>query len=244
MIIKFPTGLYSNILPRSPQDGGNITFTISNNPPPRTNLVFPKISPGIVGRQRTKRDPDVLRRRGVVGDLVFTVSQSRRDVEGTNNKTFEIGQVLDFSDGPLKSLDPMLVNHKTQIQHNTTRINYEPLDVGEEDQQLINESSLIAHKSLSDELNVVRQQRKNAEQLVIANQKIINDSNRTINALVVIQDQMVETDNGVGELITKLGIKKDEAFIVRDAAAEAANALAAEAMLIQDELRAVSMVLT
>lgn len=244
MIVKFPTGLYSNILPQEPQDGGNVTYTISNNPPPRTNLVFPKIPPGIVDRRRTPRDPDVLKRRDVVGDLAFTISQSRRDIEGSSDKVFETGQVLEFSDAPIKSLDPMLVSQKTETQHDAGRINYEPLGVDSDDQQLISDTSLATHKALSDQLNTVRQQRKNAEQIVVANQKIINDSNRTINALEVIQEQSPTTDGDVDDLIAKLEQKKNEAFVARNQATEAANALAAEATRIQDELRTVSTVLT
>jgi hypothetical protein len=235
--------LYSNVLPQEPQDGGNVTFTISNSPPPRTNLIFPKIPPGIVDRKKTPRGPDILRRREVIGDLAFVISSSKRAVEGSNDKTFETGQVLEFSDGPLRSLDPMLVSSKTETQHDVTRINYEPLDVNEDDQQLINDASLATHKSLSDDLNAVRQQRKDAETIVTANQKVINDSNRTINALQVIQDQSPETASDVDELIAKLEAKKDEAFITRDAATEAANTLAAEATRIQDKLRTVSTVL-
>ena len=243
MIIRYPTGLYVNILPQTPDAGGNVTFTISNNPPPRANLLFPKIPPGVVDRQRLSRSLDILRRRTVLGDLVFTVSQSRRNTEGSNNKVFEIGQVLEFSDRILKSLDPMLVGRKTETQHDIVRINYEPLDISNEDQEFINNSSLVVHKSLSDQLNVVRQQRKNAEQLVVSNQKIINDSNRTINALKIIQDQTGMTDSGVEELIIKLELKKGEAFVARDVAIVAANAMSAEATQIQDKLRTVSTVL-
>ena len=157
---------------------------------------------------------------------------------------FETGQVLEFSDAPLKSLDPMFVGQKTTIQHDVIRINYEPLGVDSEDQQLISDASLVAHQSLSDKLNVVRQQRKNAEQVVTANQKIINDSSRTIDALVVIQDQSPSTSGGMDELILKLEEKKSEAFAARDQASNAANALATEASRLQDELRTVSTVLT
>lgn len=244
MIVKFPTGLYSNILPTEPGDGGNVTYTISNDPPPRTNLVFPKIPPGIVDRRKTPRDPDVLRRRSVIGDLAFTVSQSRRDTEGSDDKVFETGQILEFSDGPLKSLDPMLVDKTTETQHDVVRINYEPLDVDADEQQLISDTSLAAHKELSDQLNLVRQQRKNAEQVVVTNQKIINDSNRTIKALNVIQSQSPTTDSDVDDLIAKLEQKKNDAFVARDQATETANTLAAEASRLQDELRTVSTVLT
>jgi len=244
MIVKFPTGLYSTVLPQKPQDGGNVTFTISNNPPPRTNLVFSKIPPGVVDKKRDPRSKDLLQRRDTLGDLAFTISQSKRDVESSNNKIFETGQILEFTDGPLRSLEPMLVNAKTEIRHDTNRINYDPLDVSIEEQQFISDASLLANKSLQDNLNIVRQQRRNAEQLVISSQKVINDSNRTIDALNVIQDRSPDTDSDVDELIAKLEKKKDEAFIVRDQASKSANSLAVEATRLQDELRTVSTVLT
>jgi hypothetical protein len=244
MIIKFPTGFYETVLPQEPQDGGNVTFTISNNPPPRTNLVFPKIPPGIVDRKREPKTIELLDRRDVVGDLVFTVSRSSRSVEGSNNREFETGQVLEFSDAPLQTLEPMLVGEATQTQHDTNRLNYDALGVDEEEQQLIADSSLIAHKNLAEQLNIARQQRANAEQEVTAQQKIINDSNRALRALESIQDSTAGTDSDVTELIQKLQLKRDEAFVARDTATGAANAFADEANRLVDEIRNVSTVLT
>lgn len=244
MIIKFPTGFYETILPQEPEDGGNVTFTISNQAPPRTNLVFPKIPPGIVDRKKEPKTIELFNRRDVIGDLVFTISQSSRKEEGSNNKVFETGQVLDFSDAPLKSLDPMLVGSKTQTQHDTNRLNYDALGVNEEEQQLIADSSLLVHKDLSDQLNAVRQQRADSEQLVVANQKIINDANRTIDSLEVIQDSSSETDSDVDALIQKLKLKKDEALSLRDQAADEANTLAVQAVALVDEIRTVGTVLT
>lgn len=243
MIISFPTGFYETALPQNPEDSGNVTFTISNNPPPRTNLVFPKIPPGIVNRKRKPRTIEVLNRRDAIGDLVFTISKSSRQEEGSNNKHFETGQVLEFSDAPLKTLDPMFVGPKTQVQHDINRLNYEALGIDEEEQQLIENSSLFVHKSLSDQLNTIRQQRADAEQTVTANQKIINDINRTISALTVIQESSSETDTDVDALIEKLISKRDAAFITRDKAVGSANSLAVEASRLVDEIRTISTVL-
>jgi hypothetical protein len=44
MIINYPTGFYKSILPPAPSANGNITSTISNNPPPRGTLFFFKIT--------------------------------------------------------------------------------------------------------------------------------------------------------------------------------------------------------
>lgn len=243
MIIKFPTGFYETVLPNDPEDSGNITFTISNNPPPRTNLIFPKIPGGIVDRKRTPKTIELLDRRDILGDLTFKISRSSRIFEGSNDKVFETGQVLEFTDAPLQTLDPMLIGVKTQTQHDVVRLDYAALGVDDDEQQLIVDSSLLVHQDLSDQLNIVRQQRADAEQQVIANQKIINDANRTIDALEVIQSSSAETDDDVDALIEKMKTRKDEAFILRDQAANVANVLAAEATSLVDEIRTVSTVL-
>ena len=243
MIIKFPTGFYETVLPNFPEDSGNITFTISNNPPPRTNLIFPKIPGGIVDRKRTPRTIELLDRRSILGDLVFKISRSSRAFEGSNDKEFDTGQVLEFADAPLKTLDPMLIGVKTQTQHDVNRLDYTALGVDEDEQQLIADSSLLVHKELSNQLNVVRQTRADAEQQVIANQKIVNDTNRTISALEIIQDSSAETDDDVDALIEKMKIKRSEAFTLIDQATVIANSSAAEATILVDEIRTISTVL-
>jgi len=42
MIINYPTGFYRSVLPPAPESKGNITYTISNEAPPRGSLFFLK----------------------------------------------------------------------------------------------------------------------------------------------------------------------------------------------------------
>lgn len=244
MIIRYPTGFYRTVIPLSPDDGGNVTFTISNDTPPRANLLFPKIPPGIVDKKRQPRTISVLDRRDTVGDLVFTILRSTRSEEGNSNREYEIGQVLEFSDAPLKTLDPMFVGPTTETRHDVTRLDYTLLDVTEDEQQLIADSSLLTQKVLADSLNSIRQKRSDAEQLVVVNQKIINDVNRTLDALAVIQNSSAETDNDVDELVIKLKSKLDAAFAARDQAVANANLYASQAADLVDQLRELSVVLT
>ena len=44
MIINFPTGFYKSILPPAPDSMGNVTYTVSNNDPPRGSLFFLKMT--------------------------------------------------------------------------------------------------------------------------------------------------------------------------------------------------------
>jgi hypothetical protein len=240
VIVKFPTGLYRDVLPVNPQDRGNVTFTISNTTPPRTNLVFPKIPVGLVDRGRDKPEPITpLDNRKYLGDLIFSISSSRRRAVGSNSKQFEIGQVLEFEESDTAAVEPMLVSAVTEIQHNNNIFDYDALGVTEEEQATIAMASLKTHSDLTDQLNKLKQQRADAEVDINLQQKLINETNRTIKALEVI----AKSSSDVADLITKLKKKRAEATAARDKAIEAANGYAADAEAVLVQLRAVAMVL-
>jgi hypothetical protein len=241
MIIKYPTGLYYNSIPKGTEPG-NVTFVISNNPPPRTNLLFPKLPSGIARKRITRKD-GISWRRETVSDLVFSVSSSTRTVEGSNNKVFEIGQVLEFGDSISKTVDPMLIGLVTTTQHDINRINYNSLNVDDADEQAINSASLVAYRSLQTKLNEAIQRRKDAEQLVVEYQKVINDSTRAIEALKIMVDQGDATANDLHVIISKLETRRDDAFRDRDVAIMSANDAAAESVQMSDKLRTISAVL-
>lgn len=242
MIVRFPTGLYKTVLPQEPGDGGNTTYTISNSPPPRTNLLFPKVPGGIVDRKRPTRVIDLFTRRETQGGLIFSVSSASRSEQGNNSRTFEIGQVLEFGDTPLKTVDPMFVSDRSETRHDTNQFDYEALGLTPEEIETISQSSLLAQQSLTDQLNQARESRANAEITVTTQQKVINDTTRNINALQIILDNSDETDPGVDNLIEKFKVKRDEAYAARDAAVALANQYAGEASALQDQLRAVATV--
>lgn len=243
MIIKFPTGLYKTALPQNPEDSGNVTFVISNEIPPRTNLIYPKIPPGIIDKRRPPRTLPILDRRNSLGALIFSVSKASRHEKGNNSREFETGQILEFTDAPLRTLDPMLVAEVTQTQHDIIRLDYQNLGIDADEQQLIADNSLVVHKELVQELNDLKQRRADAEQRVTMHQKTINESNRAIEALTVIAEQS-GTNNDMTELIEKLEAKRDEAFVARDQATADANQLAELADQTLTELRKVATVLT
>ncbi len=240
MIIKYPTGLYRDVLPVEPQDRGNVTFTVSNTTPPRTNLVFPKIPAGLVDRGREIPPPvDITKNRQYLGDLIFSISSSKRKAVGNNSRQFEIGQVLEFGQGTGKAVDPMLVSPVTEIQHNNNVLDYATLGVTAEEQGVIARASLKTHDTLTDELNALKQKRADAEIDINSQQKVINETNRTLSALEVISDSSGE----VVILIRKLKKKRDDAFAARDLAVKNANDYAAKADEVLAKLRAVAVVL-
>lgn len=240
MIINFPTGLYSTKLPSLPSDRGNVTFVISNDTPSRTNLVYPKVPQAIIEKPKIAREKSPLFRRPTMGELVFTVAKTSVAEAGNSEKVFETGQILEFNEVPIKSIDPMLVTDKTEIQHNVTQINYEGLDLTETELANIQANSLIIYEQLNQQLNKIREDRKNNEQIISTNQKIINDADRTIKALTVINENGFSSD--INDLIVKMLDKKAIAQNQVEQAVILSNELAIRATDAQDQIRAIATV--
>jgi hypothetical protein len=241
VIIRFPTGLYD--LPSEPSDSRSVSFVISTQEPPRTDLLFPKVPQGIKARKRVPKTITLVERRGSVGDLAFSVSRASRVQEGNNAKQFETGQILSFGDAPLRALDPMVVAEKTETQHDLNKFDYESLGITDEEQQLISDTSLNTHDALMERLNQLKQTRADAEVEVNTQQKIVNEANRNIEALEVIADSSAETSDDVLDLIDKLKKRRQEALNARDIASTVANQSATESEQVVSELRTVATVL-
>lgn len=240
MIIRFPTGLYRDILPKREQDGGNVTYTISNTTPPRANLVFPKIPVGLVDRGRERpKGPSAIDSRPFQGELIYTTSGAKRTATSSNSRQFEIGQVIDFGTVETKVAEPMLVAPMTEIQHNNNMLDYERLGLTAAEQAVVAAESLKSHSKLTDDLNDLKRRRADAEIDINMQQKLINETNKTLAALEVI----ALTSDDVAALVVKLKAKRDAAFAARDAALAAANSYATQAEAVVARLRAVATVL-
>lgn len=245
MIIKYPTGLYSTVIPKQPDDAGNVTFLISNTTPPRSDLLFPKVPRGIVEKRKQPNVVVLSERRNIFGNLVFSVSRATRREEGNNARQFEIGQVLDFDSISGRDVDVMLVNTVTEIRHDTNILDYEQMGLSKEEEQAIAELSLATQDQLTGRLNELKQLRGDAEQVINTQQKLINDLNKTINSLSVTLNEgpttgsMLTESSIVENLIVKLKDKRNTAFAVRDQAIADANMYAEEATVVLDQLRTV-----
>lgn len=239
MIIKYPTGLYTTVLPKRPDDSGNVTFLISNTAPPRSSLLFPKVPLGIVEKRRKPQDINIVNRRKNCGGLVFSISKAVRKEEGNNSRQFEIGQVLDFNEGLGRTVDVMLVNDTTEIRHDTNVFNYEQIGITVEEQMVIAEASLMTQDQLSNQLNELKQLRSDAEQVINVQQKLINDTTKLINSLNITLSEGSVID--IKSIITKLEKTRAEAFTTRDKAISDANSYAAEAEVVLDKLRSVGV---
>jgi hypothetical protein len=240
LIIRFPTGFYRDVIPHNVGVSGNTTFIISNTDPLRSDLVIPKISAGIILRKRGELSQSIVNKRKLVGGLVFTVSSSKRVELGNNSRQYEIGDVLDFDKGMSPIVDPMLVNQITEIRHDVNLMDSASIGLTDDDVAVIASTSLLAQASLTEALNNLKQERSDAEQVVITQQKIINEISKTLSALNSIKSQVSNTE--VDQLISKLTIREAQAIVVRDEAIDKANLLAAKANDVLSQLRSVSIV--
>ncbi len=243
MIISYPTGLYRSVLPTNPGDGGNVTFTISNTTPPRTNLIFPKIPTGVVDRGRQQASPSVtpFNNRQYLGDLIFSVSSAKRTQTGNNARQYELGQVLDDTITTTPTVDPMLVGSITGIQHDTNVFDYAALGISSAEQATVATTSLLAYTALTDQLNSLKQQRADAEITINLQQKLINDTTRTLTALTIVMQQTNNPDLQL--LIEKLTGTRDAATVVCAQAVAAASSIAAQADVVLANLRSVAVIL-
>ena len=242
MIVNSPTGLYKSVIPTAPSDSGNITYVISMTDPPKISELYPRIPTGMAIKQKSLKTITATPRNSV-GKLAFTTSKASATAIRNNIKQFEIGQVLEFGNVNVRTVDPMLVNDKTEFKHDVTVIDYDKLGINVAGRLTVDKASFVIHKKLSEKLNDLKELRANSEISISDNQKIINETNRTMGALKVIVDQSDEYDNEINELIAQLNSKLVEATVNRDLAVDNANKYAADAKLISDELRKISLVM-
>jgi len=208
--------------------------------PPRTNLIFPKVPIGIVSQRRESTEKPITSRRSNFGELIFSVSNSKRSVLGNNARQYELGQVLSFGDSQTVDVNPMLVGATTELRHDTNIFDNASMGLSDTDVTIISSASLQTQDILTNKLNLIKKQRADAELSITIQQKIINETEKTLSALNVVQNQFPSDD--VASLIERLQQRRDDAISNRDAAIVSANDLAAQADVVLEQLRTVATV--
>ncbi len=239
MIIKYPTALYSTVIPILPSDKGNITFVISNTIPPRSSLLFTELPPAIEQQQRPPRtiSPEV--RRASVADRTFTVTSASQSAAASSKKTVELGQVLDFTDSVGSNLDPMLVADVNETQHDTNLLDFTSLNISTADQATITDNANKLFTQLNIDLNQIVILRQNIEIQISENQKSQNENKKATDAIQLL------IDNGSSSLVPVINDLKSQAVILSQQAAEyvaLANEYAASATTKRDQIRELAQV--
>ncbi len=240
MIINSPTGFYRTVLPNGPTDSGNVTFVISAAPPPRTNLVFPKVPRGVLQRQKIPQVVDDVSIRAALGGLAYSVSRATQTQPGNNAKQFEIGQVIEFGTTAAADISPMLVAPITETRHDTNVFDYTALGLSDDEQRFLADTAMAAHRTIQQQLNVVKTGRADAEREINTQQKIVNEATRNLSALQIVYD--ATGDQEVKKLVDKFQQRADTASAKVAEATTLANSYAVQARDLQDRLIALAVV--
>jgi hypothetical protein len=248
MLLKYPTGFYTESITKQELNNNSITYLVSNTEPPRTDLVYSKVPLGVLTAVRDPKSQDIITRRKLTfGDLIYSVSKADRSEEGNNSRQYELGQTLEFNAVNGVEAEPMLVSGFTEVQHNTNRIDYENIGLTEEEKSAIEDVSLATQKLLMDRLNEAKRNRLNAEEGINVAQKTINETTKTIQSLEItlmeaptyssLSTELVEVE----DIIIKLKTRRESAFTQRDDNLVKANFYASEATKLIDRLRTVGV---
>jgi hypothetical protein len=235
VIIKKPTSLFRSIIPQSASDRGNISWTISSENPPRALNRFQEIPLA----EQIKPLPDKVfdreEYRESLGDFVFSVSRSSKNVSGSSKKQFEVGQILEFDSSITSGLTTTEVPQTIDIQQNTNEIDYASLGLSESEVMDILESGEAAFGGLVSDINSLMSSIEDDKIGINENQKLLNEIIKVKNAAIVsfggtgndivalLEEKETDTQAEIDRLITEVNSlnvsvkqKYDELLQVRE----------------------------
>lgn len=198
MIINYPTGLYN--LFGNIQDTANVTWYISNNQPPRSGNVIFKIPPAEELRNLVPATINKKDRRNVYGDLIYTINEASNSVAYSGKKQYCEGDILDFSDTSIVDID-IPRGKKIIHRHDLNELDTESIGFDDDDINKFNSDVYDKKEELEQEYLLLREDVENLEIFIKETQKKVNESNKALNAIVVLGDE---------DLNNKISSKKEE----------------------------------
>ncbi len=193
MIIKYPTGFYSDELKDFIQNT-NVSYNISNNTPKKSTIIFAKIPDGVSGRKLLAKTFD----RADLGSLVAT-SASGNDSAITNNKRlYEIGDLIEFTDTAIVAEKTLVLSNKVNIDHNLNYLDYNGMGLTVEEQMQIADGIKAEFDSLSVRVNQETAALSTLKADLSTYQKTKNETNKTISAINLTGNQ------GLSNILEKL----------------------------------------
>ena len=182
-------------IPTRPEESGNVTFTISSEDPIRSELVFSRIRPN---EETKRRDPlifDPATRRETFGERIFTAIEKR--FSGAQSpKVFDIGQQLEFEEETIiTDINVVSAPDRIDIRHDLSAIDLQSLGLSVDDIAQIDDTLRKKKAEIEDEIAQFQRQRNSIRDDIIAKQRQVNESSRSINALSVagVSDDIINT---------------------------------------------------
>ena len=181
MIIKYPTGFYVDVLPMNLNEAGNITFTVSDTRPPRSELIFPQIPTGLYYRKRPSPRPDTY-----VGKPIFYISNANNPTLNNSAQQFEVGQYLDENTPIAYNLTDINVNSPYTSTHNLNLFDYDSMGLNGAEINSIDSNSKKIFYDLNIKLNSLKAAVGSDDLNINKLQKQLNETSKTIDAVKVM----------------------------------------------------------
>jgi len=193
MIIKFPTGFYSNVLPIELTQRGNITFTVSGGKPPRASLLFPQIPTGLFYKKKS-----MVNTIDYLTEPIYFVSAANSDAINDNRQQYEVGQYIEVGEPVPFPGDVTEIDLIYSSVHNLNLLDYVEMGLNINEINSINANSKQIYLTLNSQFNEYKA-------LLVTQDIEINKSQKTIN-------EIIKTLSAVETMINNLssGSAKDE----------------------------------
>lgn len=183
MIIKSPTGLYKPILPTN--GSGNFTFVISTQNPPRSPEAFINLPQS----EELRREPVLIynkeQKRVFAGELLFDITIPSKVKKSDGNRQYEVGQILDFVDSSVDSVDPYNLEI-LELRQDTKVIDYKKAGLDDSDYEELKNESLKLQNEITSKIAAISSQLKDNSSLISSNQAEINNSLSLYNNVVEV----------------------------------------------------------
>lgn len=196
MIIRYPTGLYG-----LSDNDLNVTWHISNNDPPRSNLVTIKIPTSEEVRQIPPLTYDGETRRKTFGELIYTINESNDRIAGSGTKALGEGDILDFPEETEETEISIPRNNRIERRHDLNVLDLVSAGLDEDEIGDFYKSVNVKKQQLDQEFALIRAQISSMETGIKEIQKKINETTKVIKAVSVLEDE---------ELLDKIIKRKQE----------------------------------
>lgn len=239
MIIKFPTGFYSNVLPIELTQRGNITFTVSGGKPPRASLLFPQIPTGLFYKKKAR-----VNTIDYLTEPIYFVSAANSETINDNRQQYEVGQYIEVGE-PVPFLgDATEIDSIYSSVHNLNLFDYTEMGLDSNEINSINANSKQIYLTLNGQFNEYKALLVTQDIEINKSQKTINEITKTLSAVETMinnlssgsaKDELMKTK---GSLTKNLDLNQEAQAAVLLARTE--NRLNMSTIL--NELRLLSMV--
>ncbi len=196
MIIDFPTALYlpDPNFPKKPSDVGNVTFEISSTNPPRTSVAVPPLFKSDELRPLPDRIYNPQQRLISLGEFQSTVSYVALSIAASGMKSFEVGEVLEFTSATT-NIAELAIPDTIDLVQNTNMIDYAAIGLNIDQVNRIVSQARQEYDALLVDINQTKVSIATNEILVQNNQKLINEVVKTRSAV----EGLFGTDDSIAQ---------------------------------------------